>query len=91
MDKHQIKALLRELKAVFADDRWFDLGQRLGVNWDRIPSAQWIAGCNHEMEHIETVGGNRLTIARIALDHLREDPNYYQKLKGIEKSVSRRS
>lgn len=44
-----------------------------------------VFGYNIEKEHIKTVGGKRTTIARIALDHLDEDPNYYKKLAKMEK------
>lgn len=37
-------------------------------------------GFRVELEHSETVNNNMFTIARIALDHLEEDPEYYTKL-----------
>lgn len=37
-----------------------------------------------EQEHAATVGGDEVTIAKIAMDHLKEDPNYYSKLEKIE-------
>lgn len=42
-------------------------------------------GFNVEKEHSKTVGDNPITIARIALDHLEEDMDYYEKLKKVEK------
>lgn len=42
-------------------------------------------GINHETEHAKTVDNSPSTIVKIALDHLREDPLYYQKLSKIEK------
>jgi hypothetical protein len=38
-------------------------------------------GIKHEMEHTK----NRSVAKEIAKDHLSEDPNYYKKLKKIEK------
>lgn len=38
-------------------------------------------GIQHEMEHTK----NRKIAKEIAKDHLSEDPNYYKKLKKIEK------
>lgn len=38
-------------------------------------------GIKHEMEHTK----NRKIAKEIAKDHLSEDPNYYKKLKKIEK------
>lgn len=41
---------------------------------------QFEKGLQVENEHSETVHGDRIAIARIVLDHLREDPRYYDKL-----------
>lgn len=63
---------------------WVNLGNRLGVNFMNIPVEEWIQGCDHELEHWKTVHGNPVMIAGIALDHLRENPNYYQDLAKME-------
>lgn len=39
-----------------------------------------LQGFKVEIEHVNTVGGNAHTIAKIVLDHLAEDPKYYEKL-----------
>lgn len=39
-----------------------------------------IEGYHIEKEHVKTVKGNKVTTARIALDHLEEDSHYYDKL-----------
>lgn len=39
--------------------------------------ASFEAGMRHEQEHIDSVDGDQSIIARIVLDHLREDPKYY--------------
>ncbi|GAG93927.1 unnamed protein product, partial [marine sediment metagenome] len=41
---------------------------------------QVLLGISTETEHAETVGDKIETIAKIALDHLKEDPLYYKKL-----------
>lgn len=69
--------------AIIAAD-WVKLGNQLGVDFLTIDVNEWIAGCDHELEHWETVNGNPLTIAKIALDHLREDKDYYKKLRQME-------
>jgi hypothetical protein len=63
---------------------WVRIGNHLGVDWTSIDVNEWVKGCDHELEHWETVGGNPLTIARIALDHLSENPKYYQMLEKVE-------
>jgi ribosomal protein L30E len=44
-----------------------------------------VLGYRTEKEHKKTVKANKVIIARIALDHLEEDRNYYQKLAKMEK------
>jgi len=44
-------------------------------------------GFEHELEHASTVGNNVNTILQIALDHLKEDAEYYIKLRQIEKGI----
>ncbi|MFH1486991.1 MAG: DUF5661 family protein [Chloroflexota bacterium] len=36
---------------------------------------------SHELEHCDLTHGDPIMTARIALAHLREDPDYYKKLK----------
>lgn len=45
-----------------------------------VDPEEFSMGISVEQEHAETVGGDQATIARIALDHLREDPHYYTHL-----------
>lgn len=40
-----------------------------------------LAGMNVELEHCDISEGNAVLSARIAMAHLRENPNYYAKLK----------
>ena len=58
-----------------------EIGDRLGVDWDTIDLNEFTEGLGEEREHAETVGNDLDTMARIALDHLKEDPQYYTKLK----------
>lgn len=56
----------------------------LDFNKEKFSFSDWLDGVNHEIEHKETVKESPSTIAKIALDHLKEDPMYYRKLKKIE-------
>ena len=58
-----------------------EVGDRLGVDWDTIDLQEFTEGLGEEHEHADTVEGDLDTMARIALDHLKEDPQYYTKLK----------
>ena len=51
-----------------------------GIDELDLPQAV-LAGMNIEKEHCDLTGGDSTMTARIAIAHLREDPDYYQKLK----------
>jgi hypothetical protein len=59
-----------------------DLAKKHGVNIDQIIS-QLEKGILVELEH---VGNNKAMAKEIAMDHLFEDPIYYDKLEKMEKS-----
>ena len=48
---------------------------------------QFIKGFEIEQEHADTTGNNVITIAKIALDHLKEFPDYYTRLIKMEKAA----
>lgn len=76
--------VIRQLKAIANTIDWMDEADKLGVDFEKIDPREWLKGCRHELEHWQTVKGNRAMIAGIALDHLREDKEYYNKLAKIE-------
>jgi len=61
------------------------IGRHVGVDFRTVPFAQFRRGLSVEMEHAHTVQYNMYTVARIALDHLREDPYYYRKLARVHR------
>ena len=67
---------------------WLSQGRKMGVDFKRIDAREWVRGCDHELEHYNTVDGNPRMIAGIALDHLSEDPNYYTKLDRLREAGS---
>jgi len=48
-----------------------------------FPMDEFYKGLKEEMEHAKTVDNNIFTMALIAIDHLKEDPQYYTKLEQI--------
>lgn len=56
----------------------------LNFNTEDFDFSDFLKGANHEIEHAKTVDKSPSTIARIAVDHLREDSKYYDKLMKIE-------
>ena len=61
----------------------------LGVNFDKFTPEEFLDGINIELEHgsikpkTNVTNNNLLTTAKIALAHLNEFPNYYNKDYGL--------
>lgn len=61
----------------------------LGVNFDKFTPEEFLEGLNIELEHgsikpkTNVTNNNLLTTAKIALAHLNEFPNYYNKEYGL--------
>jgi len=49
------------------------IGDRIGVDWNRVPLEQFRRGLEVEQEHWQTVGGNMEKIAEIAIAHIAGD------------------
>jgi hypothetical protein len=53
----------------------------------RIPFSDFHRGMDVELEHADVTGGDPVMTGKIALAHLREDPQYYDKLERMEKGA----
>jgi len=62
------------------EDEAREIGDRLGVDWDRFDFDQFKKGLEVEYEHTSDPG----EAGRITLDHLKELPNYYDRLEKME-------
>jgi len=63
-----------------------EIAKEMNVSFDDFTLSDLHEGMNLETEHDEVTGGNPIKIAEIALDHLKETPDYYKKLeKYVEK------
>jgi phage-related protein (TIGR01555 family) len=51
-----------------------------GGDPERIDREQFVKGLSVEQEHFNTTHGDEVAMAKIVLDHLAEDPDYYIKL-----------
>ena len=66
----------------------------LGVNFDKFSKEDFLEGINIELEHgtlnpkTNITNDNLITTAKIALAHLNEFPNYYNKEYGLKKFES---
>lgn len=75
------------------NDQASEIGNRLGVRWDKFDIKQFCQGMNVELEHgdrdpITNVTSNDLLMTgKIALAHLNEFPDYYDRLEIMEKEA----
>ena len=66
----------------------------LGITFDKWTEEDFLEGINIEMEHgminpeTNVTNNNLITTAKIALAHLNEYPNYYNKDYGLQKFES---
>ena len=79
---------LRNVVAVRNADSTSLLIKAAGGSPDSIDHDQFRKGFEVEHEHADTVGGDKVTIAKIVLDHLAEDADYYTKLERVENAIS---
>jgi hypothetical protein len=54
-------------------------------NSNEVCIKQFVKGLNTEIEHIDITGGDLILTAKIVLSHLRELPDYYNRLDKMEK------
>jgi hypothetical protein len=60
------------------------IGDALSVNWDVVPVEVFQTALITKLEHTDVTHGDPMTTGRIALAHLREDPDYYVRLARAE-------
>lgn len=70
-----------------------DLGQKIGVDWTRVPPDEFRRGLTVELEHgahdpqTNVSNDDLLVTAKIALAHLKEFPDYYTRLEKMEREA----
>jgi hypothetical protein len=77
-------------KREFTSDEARSIGDRVGVDWERIPIEEFRMGLAVELEHgthdseTNVTDDDLATTGKIALAHLREFPDYYTRLEKME-------
>ncbi len=77
-------------KKTFTAEEATRIGDQLGLKWDRFDVDQFRRGMNVELEHglrdplTNVTGDDPLTTGKIALAHLNEFPDYYDRLEKME-------
>ena len=72
-----------------------EIGDQIGVDWDRFDLEQFRAGIDVEYEHgshdpqTDVTGDDPVMTGKIALAHLKEFPDYYDRLELMEQQAER--
>ena len=82
-----------ETKKEFSEEEAKEIGEKLGIKWDKFDLKQFRMGINVELEHGTRDPGTNVTnddllmTGKIALAHLNEFPDYYDRLEKLEKEA----
>ena len=80
-------------KRSFSFDEAKKIGEQLGITWDKFDVEQFRRGMDVELEHglcdpeTNVTNNDLLLTGKIALAHLREFPDYYDRLEKMEKEA----
>jgi hypothetical protein len=72
-----------------------EIGERLGIKWNRFDVEQFRMGMDVELEHgrrdedTNVTNDDPLTTGKIALAHLNEFPDYYERLEKLEEEAKK--
>jgi hypothetical protein len=71
------------------------VGDAIGVDWERYDLEQFRAGMDVEFEHgrhdpqTDVTGDDPIITGKIALAHMKEFPDYYERLERMEEEAKR--
>ena len=80
---------------VFTAEEAKAIGEKLGLKWDKFDVDQFRRGMDVELEHgtrdslTNVTNDDLLMIGKIALAHLNEFPDYYDRLKKMEREAKK--
>lgn len=75
---------------VFSTEKAKEIGEKLGINWSKFDVEEFRIGLDVELEHGKRDPSTNVTdddpilTGKIALAHLNEFPDYYQRLLKLE-------
>lgn len=84
-----------ELKKEFNEEEANKIGVQLGIKWDKFNVDQFRRGMNIELEHglrdseTNVTDDDPVKTGKIALAHLKEFPDYYDRLEELEKEADK--
>lgn len=77
----------------FTSEQARDIGDKIGLHWDRFDVEQFRMGLNVELEHglhdpsTDVTGNDPVLTGKIALAHLNEFADYYTRLEKMEREA----
>ncbi len=80
-------------KVYYTSEQAKEIGEKLGINWSKFDVEQFRKGMDIEMEHglvdpqTNVSNDDPLTTGKIALAHLNEFPDYYDRLEIMEEEA----
>lgn len=80
-------------KRHFTVEEAWEIGNKLGITWKEFDTDQFRRGMDVELEHGTVGSGTNITnddllmTGKIALAHLHEYPDYYDRLERMEKEA----
>ena len=75
----------RDYRRAFSFKEARKIGDRLGVDWTEVDIKQFKMGLREELEHTDVTKGDPILTGKIVLAHLEELPDFYTRLKKMEK------
>jgi hypothetical protein len=83
------------VKKQFTEKEAKEIGEKLGIKWKDFNVDQFMRGMNVELEHglydseTNVTSDDALMTGKIALAHLKEFPDYYDRLEKMEKEADK--
>lgn len=81
------------IKRVFTTEQAKEIGEKLGIKWDKYDIEQFRMGLDVELEHgtvspsTNVTNDDPILTGKIALVHLNEYPDYYTRLYKLEEEA----
>ena len=88
-----MEEITMKAKKEFSEEEAREVGEKLGVKWDKFSVDQFRRGMNVELEHgkrdadTNVSKDDPLITGKIALAHLKEFPDYYERLEKMEEEA----
>lgn len=90
-----VRRQLREMGELPSEAEAREIGDLLGVNWEKIPISEFRLGLAVELEHgsaspaTNVTHDDKVVTGKIALAHLNELPDYYTRLQAVEPGIAK--